>query len=91
MCVCLSLCSEMCVGGYVFTCLSLLAHNLAGSLVRQFHMYSIFNLYVALNRDTCLLMRRKASQSFVVGTGFTVSHCGRILLYEALKAQQDKL
>ena len=65
VCVCVCACVLMCVlGGYVFTCLTLLAHDLAGSLVRQrqSHMYSIFNLYVLLNRDTCLLMRRRVSQ-----------------------------
>lgn len=43
-------------GGYVFTCLYQLAHDLVGSLLRQrqFPMYSIFNLYLSLNWDTCL-------------------------------------
>lgn len=44
-------------GGYVFTCLSPLAHDSVGSLGRQgrFYVHSIFNLFVPLNRDTCLL------------------------------------
>lgn len=58
------MCASVCVlqggGEYVFTCLSPLALDSVGSLGRQgqFCVYSIFNLFVPLNRDTCLLTRR---------------------------------
>lgn len=55
------MCVRLCGGGYVFTCLSPLAHDSVGSLGRQgrFCVHSIFNLFVPLNRDTCLLTKRR--------------------------------